>query len=642
MFNQDWKYTVHSGLNLMLGVNAIGKTTTTNIVTYGLVGSHKGFHEILNPDYFLQRLENYEELIVKNNLQPSVRIDIQIGVHSISFSRSLTKDTILALTIDKKKIPNHDELKEQYEDILKKFTGFTDLNDLQFLISHLLIREEEGNYLLWDLEAQSRVMRLLLNYSGFSDEFKKLEDELQTADTAYKREKDFMGRLEKRKRELEDDRKSKLSNNKDFVKREDVSQIISKLRAEREDIIKNKDFDFANSIQLKEKLRDVLNELDTLKSNYEESSEELNSLESRFYQSSFEDHRGEFIFSKITNRSICMVCNNNVSQTKVTEIVRKVKTLHECPVCSSELKNVENIVESLTAREVKRMESLEKTVKQSYPVIVALQKEYEKLFTQVEETNKRILANDQKLTELNINIAINTSKLDQIVNNSETPMTNFDFAIAELQNQIEVLRETTEPLLAQFNSVKRKMEAKNDELNKVIDNYHEKLVEIYSSISKNYFGKTSSLLLISRKPKGFEVPLKYFIPLLNGKERYFQTRVSKSQAIFMEYLFRLSLLKLYFQNTDIKPFLFLETSEGSFDVSNTEIMADTLTQIGKIGFPFVIITNLSKIDFIKHLLPDVIERKKRTFNLLTFANASVFDGRSKKALLKALKELEID
>jgi ABC-type multidrug transport system ATPase subunit len=58
MFKTDWTFKVQSGMNLMIGINAIGKTTTTNILTYGIVGNHQGVHEDLDPGYFMQRLKN--------------------------------------------------------------------------------------------------------------------------------------------------------------------------------------------------------------------------------------------------------------------------------------------------------------------------------------------------------------------------------------------------------------------------------------------------------------------------------------------------------------------------------------------------------------------------------------------------------
>jgi hypothetical protein len=377
-------------------------------------------------------------------------------------------------------------------------------------------------------------------------------------------------------------------------------------------------------------------------SNYEENSDELKALESRFYKSSFADPTSEFIFSKISNRSICIVCNSHLTQKRVNEVVNRVENDHECPVCSSKLINTDGNSETLNARDTKRMETLEQIVKKSAPEIERLKRLCDELCAEVDTTNREIVSIDDQLTELNVQVALTTNKLDKLITKNGTPTTNFDFAIAELQNQIESYRQITEPLLRKYNMAKKQMEQKNENLNEAIENQNERLIKIFSNLAERYFGSSCSLVLNQRKPSGFEVPLSYFIPTLNGKDRFFQTRVSKSQAIFLEYLFRLSLLKLYLENTGTKPFLFLETSEGSFDVSNTTIMAETLTKIGKMGFPFVIITNLSKVDFILNLIPDDVERKKRTFNLLEVAHDSIFQGRSKASLTKILKQLNLN
>lgn len=641
LFKSDWKYHIYNGINLLLGINAIGKTTTTNILAYGLVGNHKKFTEDLDPDYFMQRIENSEEFLKNSKVEPQIAIDLMIGDNSVSFSRSLSEDKILRLSLNKKAIPDHDELTEQYTENIKSLTGLTTLEDLSFLIDYLLVREEEGNYLLWDEGAQSRVLRLLLHDGGFADEFKELEDKLQDADSNYKREKDFMGRLEKRKRDLEEDRKTQLSENKQFLKKEDLIKTIDEFKEKRQKATAERDNLFLVSTQASNNLKSVQNTLSSLRASYDENSDELKALESKFYSGTFSDPKSEFIFSKIANRSICLVCNNHVTEKKVAEVVKKVNKHHECPICSSALSNVNEEVQSLTDREVKRMESLDKLVKGANPDIKRLEKEAANLLDTVEITNQKIISLDSELTELNVQIALNTSKLNQLLESTGTPVSNFDFAIAELQKQIEAYKETTEPLLAKYNRIKKQMQGKNDDLNQQIARFNSSLIEIFSGLAKRYFGESCSLVQSEKKPRGFEFALSYFIPTLQGKERNHHARVSKSQAIFLEYLFRLSVLKLYFDSTGVKPFIFLETSEGSFDVSNTSLMAETLTQVGKMAFPFVVVTNLSKVDFIINLLPDVQERRKRTFNLLTVAPDSVLELRNKTALSNALKQLDL-
>ncbi len=642
MFNQDWKYTVRTGLNLVLGVYEIGKTTTANLIIYALVGTHKGLHEERNPEYFLNRLDNQEEFLKDGQRQPRIQLEVVIGDHSLNFSRSLTENEILKLVIDKKEIDFHDELTDQYEEILKEFTGLGSMDDLAFLLSRLLVREEEGNYLLWDEESQSRIIRLLLNTQGFAEEYRELEDKLQDADSAYKREKDFMGRYENRKKELLADREKSLSADKGFVKKEDLTKLVERFTSDRRLAIAEKDRWLLKSAQVQAEIVKLEKESSSIRSSYEFNAEEYKVLETRFYKSSFDDPKTELVFTKIDQRHICIVCNSNVSNKKAGEVIRKVRTHHECPVCESPLKNTDEEVGAMNARDLKRMESLDQLIKQGKKEIDKRENSLESLLKEQAHINQELAENEQKIRDATVNLALHQNKLNELLKHSETPVTSFDFTILEIEKEIEAYRQKTEPLLKKYKAMVQKMDEKNEELNSSIDKFNARLVEIFSSLSQSYFGDTCGLILHGRKPRGFELQVKYFIPILHGKERYFQGRVSKSQAIFLEYLFRLSLLQLYSEIAGIKPFLFLETSEGSFDVSNTELMAETLQKSGRMGFALIIITNLSKADFIQELLPDVQERKKRTFNLLTYAHKSIQSKRNIGALNKALKRLQLN
>jgi len=648
MFKEDWSYKISSGLNLILGINGIGKTTTTNLLSYALVGTHTGFHEKLTPDYFMNRIiadeaqesEN-DSIDIVDTFDPKVVLNLTIGDHTVTLIRSLQIDKIEYLEVDKKEINgDKSDLNESYENTIKKLTGLNSLDDLIFLISHLLIREEEHNYLLWKEADQSRVIRLLLNQSGFSDEYAALEKELQDADSKYKREKDFMGKIETRKKALLESRDSEVTSGKTKSK-DELEKRIRDFKDERTKTQEEKDVVLLKNETLKTQAKKVENQLSALKTNFDFESDELRALGSKYYHASFADPKGEFIFTKISERNICLVCNNSVTQKRVVEVERKVRQKHECPVCSSPLNNLDDSDQNLSERDVKRMNTLEKSAEQTKVSIRKLQDEFDKLCNQIETNNSALNNFEEAIRKLNLSIAIDQNGLQKF-RSSENDFSELDIRIAQLDVEIEDYDKVTKKLLKKFNDIKEEMRKKNEKLNEAIENFNAELVKIFNNLSKPYFGNDCTLIINKKKPSGFELQLSYFIPKMKGKSRNNPTSVSKAESLFLEYLFRFAILKLYLEKSGVKPFLFLETSEGSFDIRNTTIMADTIAQIGKIGFPFIIITNLSKIDFIESLLPDVTERQKRTFNLIEYAPESLIGKKLDKSLTDALKRLKLN
>jgi|GEM_PF-4095908 len=56
LFTNNWEYKLKPGMNLFLGVNGVGKTTTTNLIIYGLIGyqTNQGNCIIINNYYLIK------------------------------------------------------------------------------------------------------------------------------------------------------------------------------------------------------------------------------------------------------------------------------------------------------------------------------------------------------------------------------------------------------------------------------------------------------------------------------------------------------------------------------------------------------------------------------------------------------------
>lgn len=184
--SNNWSTMFGNGLNLFLGANSIGKTTTINMVIYGILGDFKNAENTeVNANFFQQRLLPFERNI------PNQLIEIEFSVESsvINIQRSLKKDKIEKLLItengQEKKI-----LISEYNDYLRKISKIDDISDLAFVLSYLIIREEEGNYLLWQKEEQYRVFSILLNQVGFHSELTTLQKRFDQADINHKSAKE--------------------------------------------------------------------------------------------------------------------------------------------------------------------------------------------------------------------------------------------------------------------------------------------------------------------------------------------------------------------------------------------------------------------------------------------------------------------
>ena len=160
LFKTDWKYKFKKGLNLFVGENRLGKTTTVYIILYGIVGLPKK-----NKNFFLDRVLLKEQI---KNVKPIVRLKFDIGQDHIEIERDLLSSQINCLSINSQTYKKDEakKIEEIYSKKIVSLAGISSLDDYKFLLENLLIREEEGNYLLWEPEDQIRVLRLPLRMRG--------------------------------------------------------------------------------------------------------------------------------------------------------------------------------------------------------------------------------------------------------------------------------------------------------------------------------------------------------------------------------------------------------------------------------------------------------------------------------------------
>lgn len=113
LFKDNWTYEVKNGLNLFLGANGLGKTTTANLIIYGIVGiweerkvNTRGKEDIvdqLSEDYFSAR-ENNEQRESLGDATPSIIIEFDIDSTHIKVRRNLAPLEIVEFHINEKEV----------------------------------------------------------------------------------------------------------------------------------------------------------------------------------------------------------------------------------------------------------------------------------------------------------------------------------------------------------------------------------------------------------------------------------------------------------------------------------------------------------------------------------------------------------
>lgn len=607
-------YKFDKGLNLFIGVNGLGKTTTTSLIIYGIVGftSKYGDEFKIDREYFINR--GSEGIDSKGEL----KIEFVVGNDVFFIKRKLDEETVLEF-----KLNGETKSNSEYVSSLLKSTFLNTDNDLAFILEKFLVREEEGNYLLWDFKDQSKLLQLLINPIGFKENYQSKSDRLSQLTSEINREKDtkikaFSDRIEYlNETKLKQESKEAKYNihELEFFEKEikTKNKIRENLKREWADLIKT-----ATNLNFN---------IDKLSSEKEIYSEQILNIENEFYSSVYNDNNVLNTIHKLKHYNNCVFCNTNLKTTKTREILSKIEH-NACPVCSSNLHEGE-FKGNKSEASIEDLKEIEERLN-------TLKFELENLEKEKNTKKNRIIELEGKLRSLNqeiddLEIKVFEFQLAKQSDDEDKRPSIIDLQIKDLNEAITNIRNTIAPKEKEAREITTVLIKLNDELTKIVGENQSKINIYFKEYATKYFRPDCQIQTEERqikKTNNFDKILQsYYVPFFDNKKRTLQKHCSTSQRFFLEYLFRLSLLKLYNEVSGNKnsSFTIFETSEGAFDTKFTEKLADTFISFSKeVTFPLVLIINMSKPSFVQRL-KNGLTNKKSILNYLDFANIADTD-----------------
>ncbi|WP_157258117.1 AAA family ATPase [Pedobacter ginsenosidimutans] len=634
LFSKNWSYNLHAGMNLFVGTNGLGKTTTTSLIIYGMVGPNSE----IPMEYFENRGGESSP-----KFYPTIKLIFSVGDHEFEIHRVITEDTILYLRVDEHEYhsKDFDNIDDIYDGLLKQYTGIESISDITFLLQKFLIRQEEGNYLIWDDKGgdQSKLIRILINEAGFQAEYERLAKDVKDLDTSVRGKTDVKAQFTKKIKELELLRSTELEKRQDYNQRSELEKSLLGVKAEYEKNLELQEKNLENIKYLTGLIKESDGKIEVVSAEYELHTDQIRDLESRLFKHVYSDESVLTSIHKLKHYGICIYCNKTPKVEVVKEIINKLEIRNQCPVCESGLDLVHpdldntQVLEELEASQ-KKLGQAKEEIEPLKVQKVELVKQVDALWIEQRIIEKEINANAIKQYDLNI-------QLSTLNKNPEEQITEYDTQISGLQTQVLNYEKEIEPERDKWERAKERLNAKNDELNEVISSFEDKLNAIFVKYASKYFKPDCKLTTIERRPKESKINVKSYVPEFEEKTRFEIKNCSTSERIFLEYLFRISLLELYQIESKNSPFIIMETTEGAFDISNTIELASSFNEFGDIGLPFILITNFSKPDFLQKLSEGIGKSKHRLLNYLEFGKLSDIQKKSVPEFRKVLRSLKL-
>ncbi|MBP5406384.1 AAA family ATPase [bacterium] len=617
LYSEDIDYDFIEGLNLIVGGNGVGKTTFINILKYALIGLYKKQLDVKNykGEKRLTR-ESYKNSdsffrnrtkLVESDKEGFVELHFMINETLFVVKRSLYEAKILEVNVIKNGLKtivegepinqdsykdyndagkNKNNLQYNYEILVSKEANLSDFDDFIFFVNQILFFGESRENVLWNEDAQERLMNAFFNDPKYEKQRKDFEFEAKYQDSLARHTQEEIKAIKRVVEQINEDN----SDNADIKKLKILEEIDS--LEKKQDSVEKK------QAEIEKETKSYYKKTADLSTALNQKEKEKEQYDSIHMNRVWKDLNPKYeIFKKQyeINR-ICPFCNSDLS-------IKKVKTSSdECFFCHTKIAGISDGNEKIS------------DLKREILNLISERTKYEKLITENEKILKKL---DSEYRNLKIKL-FDKNAILRSLESSENSNSNQDFSYKIMMNRID-----------QLNKEKEEHQGKSEELFKNASEIAKRIEDslqantrnisnVFADFAEAFMKLPCCLTLESVKDKKVkDKMIKLFFPIIDNVARYDEDELSESQRFFVDYSFRMSVLNFFYTTGS---FYICETPDSSLDVSYEENAADIFVKY--ISFPNVLImtTNLNNTSFIKTILGKT--KNKKILNLFKIGKVS--------------------
>ncbi|MDI1271955.1 AAA family ATPase [Polaromonas sp.] len=554
------------GVNIIVGINGLGKTTLLNILLRSLTGPFDlpGGDELGGKKRRLVPADRlwFRRRVKDDAVDATATIWFHIGERFFEVKRSLANLDILSLTIDQQLWPaaRASELEATYQQQTSQAAGLSSFDDFVFLLRYVVFFLEDRRTLVWDASAQGDILGILFgDQSADRRHYVELFNELLSKDSEYR---NMLAVVNKRKNEF--------ARQNSTVEGGQLEMLIKQLDSKRSDI--------ATLIDKKEELgrgRDSLRgQIENTKQDIFDERAAVASKLNSYYESFFPQvsDTAKYLLSQFEANNNCLVCGSG-SATAIAGVKAKM-VMNTCPVCESPIEHSDQPAHDPHAGEdiEQRRESIIELERQLASMIRPLA-DSESEYAQTAAT---LVAATAEVSQLEGQLAALGGSVPHAIERRDRTQSHLN-AFQSALNQLEV---ESRNLTQEFKGLASAIDTEVQTVSGLIENSFSKFISgfLAESCSIKYTPRQGRIGQRSAT-ESFAFP--HFVPALtsgvhrmNATVREHGQSVSESQKEFVDLAFRMALLEIAAPNTPAM--LILETPEASLDSVFVPRAADLL------------------------------------------------------------------
>ena len=597
-----------SGVNVVVGINGIGKTTLLNMLLRLLSGDREvradgelgqGRRELTptGTRYFANRVGDRAKIA-------TATCEVAFGKNFLQVTRRLDTLAVTEIRVNGQKVnpPTGRSLDDEFKKQVLAASGVSNFYDFVLLLQFLLFFLEDRQALIWDEEAQSEVLRILFYESEHHARYTELYNSIGSLDSEFRNTRAVRGRLDKRLWA----EKGKVADSATNDRLRDLDSIAKSL-SEKRDMLEQQ------LMETDERRVGARQLLETSKVTLEELRRERQEISEEFYRTFFPeiDDVARYLLANIESGHGCLICGSTDRSALNGVIERAHKSV--CPLCSSSIAKHGTQSRSEHEKVKREMEDLDGKIEKLRSDIESITKELGNLNV----THREILGDFKRVSD---DLAVSTADLAALTSATSTSSAY----IESLQQKLKSFQEHMLELKATQAEAEREfaelVEKGEHRVSLVVKKVGEKFRECVSAFlaedcSLNY---KASKRRIGQEAgeQSFGFPL-FSVRMTSGtfanvqQIRHDSTDVSESQKEFIDLAFRMSLVAVAAEGQSTT--IVLETPEASLDsvfVARAGRFLRSFAESGKgLGNRLIVSSNLNKEAMIPALLGVISEEE---------------------------------
>lgn len=621
-----------SGVNVIVGINGLGKTTLLNVVFRMLVGPYDpakadrerpgrkqaGLIRDRRLDFFRKRANDgaADARAVATFLFGARKIRIERSLYDLNLVEWSLDDHAHGAAVD----PEARE--EELMNILAMLMGFdvveskrrdsdTYRYDYDFVVRNLVFFLEDKVPLIWNPDGQFVILRILLLEQELSDSISTARNALLKSDSQYR------NRLWSAN-QLRDQIKEELAGLPEPTADAEQYQLYVVEVDAREQALGDLRSERAQFVAEAERI-----ENDILRARAELFDEQvsLRREEAAYFHQAFGDIRspGDVVLQALQSHDGCLVCGNKDKSTY--ERARRLMDAHQCPVCEADTSIGDPAVAEFAKAQLERLKEVERKVDARRSRLTRLEAESERLSEGYRLSN---VAYHEMLTLLDQARRRRDGAQDQA--QRATRVRDLEKQLEDIDGEVSNLRAELDLLIGEHEKLVQKSQDFIDERSAAIVQTFEEYASAFMVEDCRLRFRRDRRARVAQSDTLIDWPA-FEVDLASGAdamptERVDWREVSESQKEFIDLAFRMALLRVASEGR--ASMLAVETPEASLDAFFVGKAGKLLRSYAQAHPDNVLLvtSNLTREEMIAQLLgtldgaEDLELRKRRTLNLL--------------------------